>query len=83
MIRGLVATLLLPVALPALAQVCPVPADWDTEPYPTLATASGRDQRWVRSECMFQYDRATHADAIAAGFKVRDMLYGQTLGPAR
>jgi len=63
----------------AFAEPCPLPTTGAGEPYLTLADLPNRELRVLLNEYMFVHSWTTHAEAVAAGFRLGDQVYGQIL----
>jgi hypothetical protein len=73
-----VATSLL-ASISAQAETCAVPSADSKAPYETLAGASKRELRSLLSEYMFLQRWTRHSEAVAAGFRYGDRVYGEVL----
>jgi hypothetical protein len=63
------------------ADTCAPPPGKTGEPYATLAGVSKREHDLLLSEYMFGHRWSKHADAVSAGFRNGDRVYGQVLRP--
>ena len=72
-------SVLLAMSVVAQADTCVVPVADSGEPYVTLATLRKDELRTLLNEYMFKHSWATHSEAVAAGFRYGDRVYGQIL----
>lgn len=70
---------LLVSSVTAQANVCVVPAADSGEPYLTLATFQKDELRWLLNEYMFAHSWTKHSEAVSAGFRSGDRVYGEVL----
>jgi hypothetical protein len=71
--------LLLLVSMSARADGCALPAATPTEPYATLAGLSTRDFQLLLNEYMFLHGWTKHSEAVSAGFRFGNRVYGEVL----
>lgn len=74
--------LLLLVSVSARADRCVVPSGDSAEPYVTLAGLSKRDLYLLLNEYMFVHRWTRHAEAVSAGFRLGNRVYGEVLKSA-
>src|SRR5262245_53387088 len=61
------------------AEDCALPSSGSAEPYTSLAGLSKRERYLLLNEYMFVHAWTRHSDAVAAGFRVGNQVYGEVL----
>ena len=69
------------VSISAQADTCPLPRPDSGDPYAILAGLPQRELRLLLSEYMFMHRWTMHSEAVAAGFRPGDRVYGEALKP--
>lgn len=67
------------VSMPAQADTCAVPSADPGEPYVTFAGLPKRELYLLLNEYMFVHHWTRHSEALSAGFRDGDRVYGQML----
>jgi hypothetical protein len=77
--KVLCAGILLLISMSAQGDTCPVPSADSGEPYSTLANSSKREFYLLLNEYMFLHQWTRHSEALSAGFRTGDRVYGDVL----
>jgi len=67
------------VTIAARVDACPLPSGDSGKPYVTLAGLPARELDLVLDEYMFAHRWIQHSEAVSAGFREGDRVYGQVL----